>query len=59
MLVAIGGVVMLISPIWILQALTPQKAKLAVITAFEFVFLLVLSLAMEARPFEALGATAA
>ncbi|TDZ15183.1 hypothetical protein Cob_v012011 [Colletotrichum orbiculare MAFF 240422] len=35
------------------------KGKLAVITCFIFVFLLVLSLAMVAKPFEALGATAA
>ncbi|KAK1496173.1 hypothetical protein CTAM01_08360 [Colletotrichum tamarilloi] len=53
------GVLMLITPIWILQALTDLKAKLAVITVFIFVFLLVLSLAMVAKPFEALGATAA
>ncbi|KAK1708091.1 hypothetical protein BDP67DRAFT_526008 [Colletotrichum lupini] len=53
------GVLMLITPIWILQALTEMKAKLAVITVFIFVFLLVLSLAMVAKPFEALGATAA
>jgi hypothetical protein len=33
--------------------------KLAVITAFVLVFLLVLSFAMVAKPFEALGATAA
>ncbi|KAK1544994.1 hypothetical protein CPAR01_02496 [Colletotrichum paranaense] len=53
------GVLMLITPIWTLQALTDLKAKLAVITVFIFVFLLVLSLAMVAKPFEALGATAA
>lgn len=53
------GVLMLITPIWILQALADLKAKLAVITVFIFVFLLVLSLAMVAKPFEALGATAA
>ncbi|KAK1521062.1 hypothetical protein CABS01_05567 [Colletotrichum abscissum] len=53
------GVLMLITPIWILQALTELKPKLAVITVFIFVFLLVLSLAMVAKPFEALGATAA
>lgn len=50
---------MLITPIWILQALTELKPKLAVITGFIFIFLLVLSLAMVAKPFEALGATAA
>ncbi|OHF02356.1 hypothetical protein CORC01_02349 [Colletotrichum orchidophilum] len=53
------GVLMLITPIWILQALTELKPKLAVITIFIFGFLLVLSLAMVAKPFEALGAIAA
>lgn len=53
------GVTMLITPIWILQSMKDLKSKLAVITAFIFVFLLVLSLAMVAKPFEALGATAA
>ncbi|KAJ3539468.1 hypothetical protein NM208_g5477 [Fusarium decemcellulare] len=53
------GVVMLITPIWVLQAMGTLRAKLGVITAFVFVFLLVLSSAMVAKPFEALGATAA
>ncbi|KAF4432004.1 hypothetical protein CGCFRS4_v008921 [Colletotrichum fructicola] len=53
------GVVMLLTPIWILQAMGDLKGKLAVITVFIFIFLLVLSLAMVAKPFEALGATAA
>ncbi|KXH48272.1 hypothetical protein CNYM01_11880 [Colletotrichum nymphaeae SA-01] len=53
------GVLMLITPIWILQAVNHSTSKLAVITVFIFVFLLILSLAMVAKPFEALGATAA
>ncbi|KAK9418030.1 putative DUF6594 domain-containing protein [Seiridium unicorne] len=53
------GLLMLITPIWILQALEPSKMKLVVITIFVFVFLMVMSFAMVARPFEALGATAA
>ncbi|KAH0436420.1 hypothetical protein CcaCcLH18_04440 [Colletotrichum camelliae] len=53
------GVVMLLTPIWVLQAMGDLKGKLAVITVFVFIFLLVLSLAMVAKPFEALGATAA
>ncbi|KXH61721.1 hypothetical protein CSAL01_07648 [Colletotrichum salicis] len=53
------GVLMLITPIWILQAAKHATSKLAVITIFIFIFLLVLSLAMVAKPFEALGATAA
>ncbi|KAJ3958870.1 hypothetical protein N0V92_004571 [Colletotrichum tropicale] len=58
MIIAIG-VVMLLTPIWVLQAMGDLKGKLAVITVFIFMFLLVLSLAMVAKPFEALGATAA
>ncbi|CAG9972447.1 unnamed protein product [Clonostachys byssicola] len=53
------GVVMLITPIWILEALNGIRYKLAVITTYIFVFLLILSLAMYTKPFEALGATAA
>ncbi|KAI2634134.1 hypothetical protein GGS26DRAFT_589978 [Hypomontagnella submonticulosa] len=53
------GTAMLITPIWLLRRLEDLDRKLAVITAFVFVFLLVLSFAMAAKPFEALGATAA
>ncbi|KAF9876167.1 hypothetical protein CkaCkLH20_06110 [Colletotrichum karsti] len=58
MIIAIG-VTMLITPIWVLQRMDDLKEKLAVITVFIFVFLLVMSLAMVTKPFEALGATAA
>ncbi|RSL60017.1 hypothetical protein CEP54_006973 [Fusarium duplospermum] len=57
--IAVIGVVMLITPIWVLQAMDGLKAKLGVITAFVLIFLLVLSFAMASKPFEALGATAA
>ncbi|KAF5511444.1 hypothetical protein CGCS363_v002119 [Colletotrichum siamense] len=53
------GVFMLLTPIWVLQAIEDLKGKLAVITIFVFIFLLVLSLGMVAKPFEVLGATAA
>lgn len=53
------GMVLLIVPIWILEALNNLKAKLGVITIFVFVFLVALSSAMATKPFEALGATAA
>lgn len=53
------GVIMLITPIWILQAMKTLQAKLAVITVFVFAFLLILSFPMASKPFEALGATAA
>jgi hypothetical protein len=57
--IALVGVIMLITPIWILQALAEMRAKLVTITLFILVFLLVMSSAMAAKPFEALGATAA
>ncbi|KAI1128640.1 hypothetical protein F5Y10DRAFT_240197 [Nemania abortiva] len=56
-IVFIGAVILLI-PLWILQALESLKIKLAVITAFVFIFLVVISLAMVSRPLEALGASA-
>ncbi|KAI0881853.1 uncharacterized protein GGS22DRAFT_191575 [Annulohypoxylon maeteangense] len=58
-LITSAGVILLISPIWILQSLQSQIEKLVVITVFIFVFLLALSFAMATKPFEALGATAA
>lgn len=54
-----AGVIMLIVPLWILQSLESPTYKLVVITLFIFAFLLTLSFAMAAKPFEALGATAA
>ncbi|TRX91676.1 hypothetical protein FHL15_007458 [Xylaria flabelliformis] len=53
------GAFLLITPIWILQAIEDLQIKLAVITTFVLVFLFVLSFAMASKPFEALGATAA
>ncbi|KAI0811386.1 hypothetical protein GGR55DRAFT_678214 [Xylaria sp. FL0064] len=53
------GASILITPIWILQAIENLQMKLAVITAFVLVFLLLLSFVMVSKPFEALGATAA
>ncbi|KAI1350877.1 hypothetical protein F5Y01DRAFT_284593 [Xylaria sp. FL0043] len=53
------GASILITPIWILQAIENLQIKLAVITAFILVFLLLLSFVMVSKPFEALGATAA
>ncbi|KAI9172619.1 hypothetical protein HJFPF1_02126 [Paramyrothecium foliicola] len=53
------GVTMLITPLWILQAVQSIKGKLGIITSFIFLFLLTLSFAMATKPFEALGATAA
>lgn len=53
------GIIMLITPIWILQSMEALSRKLVVITVFILIFLLTLSFAMASKPFEALGATAA
>ena len=53
------GMIMLIAPIWILQALESLVMKLVTITIFISVFLLLISFAMVSKPFEALGSTAA
>ncbi|KAK7987109.1 hypothetical protein PG996_006289 [Apiospora saccharicola] len=53
------GTAMLLTPIWILQALQSPTSKLVVITIFILVFLITLSYVMVTKPFEALGSTAA
>ncbi|KAJ3577101.1 hypothetical protein NPX13_g3466 [Xylaria arbuscula] len=53
------GAILLLVPLWILYALQRPELKLAVITVFVAAFLIILSFAMVAKPFEALGATAA
>ncbi|KAJ8126334.1 hypothetical protein O1611_g7303 [Lasiodiplodia mahajangana] len=53
------GAILLLVPLWILYALNNSALKLAVITAFVASFLIILSFAMVAKPFEALGVTAA
>ena len=53
------GTVMLIAPLWNLQALTTPILKLGTITAFIMLFLTIISYATVAKPFETLAATAA
>ncbi|KAI0864928.1 hypothetical protein F4860DRAFT_383945 [Xylaria cubensis] len=53
------GIIMLLAPLWTLYALKSSALKLAVITVFVTTFLIILSFTMVAKPFEALGATAA
>lgn len=58
--IVIVGMIMLITPMWILQALDGKTVpKLGTITAFIVVFLGMVSYATLAKPFETLGATAA
>ncbi|OTA98109.1 hypothetical protein M426DRAFT_17752 [Hypoxylon sp. CI-4A] len=56
--VFITALVMLIAPLWILQAVENNRTKLAVITFFVVICLLFLSFATLGRPFERLAATA-
>lgn len=53
------GMIMLLVPIWTLAVITTPFAKLGVITTFIVLFLLVVSYATIARPWETLAATAA
>ncbi|CEI67717.1 unnamed protein product [Fusarium venenatum] len=57
-IIVVVGVVMLITPIWVLQATSSFRAKLIVIIVFISAFLVVVSLIMTTRSFEALAATA-
>lgn len=57
--VVVCGMVMLIDPLWILQALHGSYRKLGTITGFVIVFVLMLSYITAAKPFETLAATAA
>ena len=50
---------MLVGPLWLLQHLSAQQARLAVITGFLILFTILLSILTVARPFEVLAATAA
>lgn len=59
-IIVIVGLVMIITPMWILQALGGRTVhKLGTITAFIVGFLGIVSYATAAKPFETLGATAA
>ncbi|KAL5334669.1 hypothetical protein BJX70DRAFT_350980 [Aspergillus crustosus] len=53
------GLIMIIAPIWILAYTDPAACKLAVITVFIFLFLTLVSLGTNAKPYESLAATAA
>ncbi|KAK0646919.1 hypothetical protein B0T16DRAFT_330001 [Cercophora newfieldiana] len=60
LVIAFVGLVMLVTPVWALHSLGDNMiAKLVTITVFVLVCLAVVSFAMVAKPFEALGTTAA
>ncbi|KAF7542033.1 hypothetical protein G7054_g148 [Neopestalotiopsis clavispora] len=58
-LIVLIGLTMLVTPIWTLNAVESMQSRLIIITVFVVIFLLVMSFAMVAKPFETLGATAA
>jgi len=53
------GLAMLITPMWILYALSSSLQKMGTITGFTVLFLALVASATTAKPLEALGATAA
>ncbi|CAI7644913.1 unnamed protein product [Penicillium pancosmium] len=54
-----AGLIMLIAPEWLLLSVSSQVHRLAIITAFETLFLALISTVAGAKPFESLAATAA
>ncbi|KAF2109647.1 hypothetical protein BDV96DRAFT_502346 [Lophiotrema nucula] len=59
MVTTLLGLAMLISPLWILAHVKPMASRLAIMTSFIFIFLLLVRSLSAARPFEVLAATAA
>lgn len=59
MIITAVGLVMLITPLWILAFVKPMTSRLSIITAFICVFLLLVTSLSVARPSELLAATAA
>ena len=59
MIVVLIGIAMLVGPIWILNGLSGSKEKLATITGFIVLFLVIVGGATVAKIWEALAATAA
>ena len=57
--ILILGLIMLIAPLWILAFLEELVPRLAVISAFIVLFVVLLSFATVAKPFESLAAAAA
>jgi hypothetical protein len=58
-LTTIIGFVMLTAPLWTLAWVKPMASRLGIITAFIFLFLVLVNTLSVARPFEVLAATAA
>ena len=59
MLSVVVGLTLIITPLWILQALNDMQTRLAIITGFVVVFFTIFSFATTGRPYEILAATAA
>ena len=57
--IIIGGLIMLLTPLWLLECYTDSQVRLGIITAFVVVFMWVMSTATINRPFEVVAASAA
>jgi hypothetical protein len=57
--IILGGLTMLLAPMWWLEFVSGSKKRLAIITVFLVVFILAMSTATVNRPFEVVAATAA
>ena len=59
MIVIIVGFLMLLVPLWILEFVVNEVPRLAIISGFMTLFLILISSITVAKPFETLAATAA
>lgn len=57
--IIMGGLLMLLTPLWLLEYCSGSKTRLGIITAFVVVFMFTMSTATINRPFEVVAASAA
>lgn len=57
--IILGGLIMLLTPLWLLEYYSGSKTRLGIITTFVVVFMFTMSTATINRPFEVVAASAA
>lgn len=57
--IILGGLIMLLTPLWLLEYYSGSKRRLGIITTFVVVFMLIMSTATINRPFEVVASSAA
>lgn len=57
--IILGGLVMLLTPLWLLEYCSGSRTRLGIITAFVVAFMMIMSTATINRPFEVVASSAA